>query len=107
ARCGEGGDQGADELLVTLGADTPVAGSQASVHLGERAPRDPRGGAPRRRATADRENVLERLLRQACEVRRGEGAEEGAAALGLSDDLDPRVCLRVVDPQGGVLAPSL
>src|SRR6185436_20669226 len=75
ARSGEGGDQGADELLVALGANTPVAGSQASVHLGERARREPGGRAHRGRAAADREDVLERLLRQAREVRGREGAE--------------------------------
>ena len=107
ARCGEGGDQGADELLVALGADAPVARGQASVHLGERARREPRGRAHRRGAAADREDVLERLLRQTREVRRGERPEERAAALGLADDLDPRVRLGVVDPQVRVLPPRL
>jgi hypothetical protein len=68
ARCGERGDQGADELLVALGADAPVAGSQASAHLCEGARREPRGRAHRFGATADREDVFEGLLRQTRQV---------------------------------------
>ena len=105
----EGGEEIPDELSVALGVDRAVARGGTPADVGEGARGEAGPCAHRSRAAPERDDLFQRLLRQACRSRARERPEVGAAVVvtGPVDDLEARERLAGVELQVGEPPPGL
>ena len=103
----EGGEEIPDELSVALGVDPAVARGGTSADAGEGAGAEPGACAHRAGAATERDDLLERLLRQPGRRRSRKGSEVRAAVVGPSsmNHLEARERLGRIELQVGEPAP--